>query len=84
MSTQEKMFSEVENWMSSGETKSMFLEGKTYSPAKFNYWVAKWKLNEQNVDGSAEGFRELSFPDVKLGKVLEIEAPSGVKITVFA
>jgi len=30
------------------------------------------------------GFREVGFSEVKLGKVLEIEAPSGVKITVFA
>jgi hypothetical protein len=30
------------------------------------------------------GFHELGFSEVKLGKVLEIEAPSGVKITVFA
>ena len=82
MNLQEKMFLEVENWLESGESKSRFLESKAFSEAKFNYWLAKWKANQYLVDGS--GFRELSFSDVKLGKVLEIEAPSGVKITVFA
>jgi len=84
MRTQEKMFGEVESWMRSGETKARFLEGKAFSAAKFNYWVAKWKAHEQGADGAIDGFRELNFSEVKLGKVLEIEAPSGVKITVFA
>ena len=82
MSLQEKMFVEVESWVTSGESKTAFLESKDYSEAKFNYWLAKWKATQQ-VDTSA-GFREVGFSEVKLGKVLEIEAPSGVKITVFA
>lgn len=82
MNLQEKMFAEVESWMTSGESKVAFLDGKDYSEAKFNYWLAKWKAMQQ-VDTSA-GFREVGFSEVKLGKVLEIEAPSGVKITVFA
>jgi hypothetical protein len=84
MRTQEKMFGEVENWLASGETKARFLEGKAFSAAKFNYWVAKWKAHEQMGDDVTDGFREVNFSDVKLGKVLEIEAPSGVRITVFA
>jgi hypothetical protein len=82
MNLQEKLFAEVESWVTSGESKSAFLDGKDYSEAKFNYWLAKWKAMQQ-VDTSA-GFREVGFSEVKLGKVLEIEAPSGVKITVFA
>lgn len=87
MSLQEKMFAEVESWISSGESKTPFLEGKDYSEAKFNYWLAKWKAS-QGVHTNA-GFREVGFSELKpiaigLGKVLEIEAPSGVKITVFA
>lgn len=82
MNLQEKMFSEVESWMASGEPKLKFLNGKNYSEAKFNYWLAKWKAM-QVVDTSS-GFREVGLSEVKLGKVLEIEAPSGVKITVFA
>lgn len=82
MNLQEIMFSEVEAWMSSGESKTIFLDGKEYSPAKFNYWLAKWKAL-QRVD-THTGFHEVGFSEVKLGKVLEIEAPSGVKITVFA
>ena len=82
MSLQAVMFSEVESWMGSGEPKLKFLQDKEYSQAKFNYWLAKWKANEQETDVGS--FRELGFSEVKLGKVLEIEAPSGVKITVFA
>ena len=82
MNLQEKMFAEVESWVTSGESKVAFLDGKDYTEAKFNYWLAKWKAT-QHVDTSA-GFREVGFSEVKLGKVLEIEAPSGVKITVFA
>lgn len=82
MNLQEKMFEEVESWVTSGESKAAFLDGKEYSEAKFNYWLAKWKAMQQ-VDTSAS-FREVGFSEVKLGKVLEIEAPSGVKITVFA
>jgi hypothetical protein len=81
MGLQEKMFSEIEVWMSSGVSKSSFLEGKGYSEAKFNYWLSKWKTREQlNLEG---GFQELIFTDSKSGKVLEIQMPSGVKITFF-
>lgn len=76
MNLQEAMFAEVENWLVSGESKTVFLTGKNYSEAKFNYWLVKWK--------ALADFREVDFTEVKLGKVLEIEAPSGVKITVFA
>lgn len=79
------MFIEVEDWISSGETKLNFLKGKEYSKAKFNYWLAKWKAWKAmlSVDTNT-GFHEVGFSESKLGKVLEIEAPSGVKITVFA
>lgn len=82
MNLQESMFSEVENWLVSGESKTVFLTGKSYSEANFNYWLLKWNLS-QRVCALAD-FREVDFKEVKLGKVLEIEAPSGVKITVFA
>jgi hypothetical protein len=82
MKLQEKMFLEVESWMGCGESKSKFLEGKVYSEAKFNSWLAKWKASQ--CDDTHVGFREVGFSEVKLGKVLEIEAPSGVRITVFA
>ena len=76
------MFSEVENWMASGSAKLAFLSGKDYSVAKFNYWLAKWKATQSSE--TTAGFMEIGLREVKLGKVLEIEAPSGVKITVFA
>jgi hypothetical protein len=84
MRTQEKMFVEVETWLASGEKKARFLQGKAFSVAKFKYWVAKWKTHEQMSDEVTDDFRELNYFDVKRGKVMEIEALSGVKITVFA
>ena len=84
MNLQEKMFKEVEAWVASGKLKIDFLQDKEYSEAKFNYWLVKWKANQVPLK---VGFRELdpnSWNEVKVGKVLEIEAPSGVKITVFA
>ena len=66
------------------EVKIDFLQDKEYSEAKFNYWLVKWKANQVPLK---VGFRELtpnSWNEVKVSKVLEIEAPSGVKITVFA
>lgn len=83
MTVKEQMFIEVENWIDSGLPKMTFLENKPFSPAKFNYWLAKWKASQEQ-DICTAGFREMGFAEVKLGKVLEIEAPSGVKITVFA
>ncbi len=82
MSLQEEMFTEVAQWMASGITKSDFLKGKQYTEAKFNYWIAKWKAGPALSDPA--GFEELGFSEAKLGKVLEIEMPSGVKISVFA
>jgi len=82
MSLQEEMFAEVNQWMASGITKTDFLKGKQYSEAKFNYWIAKWKAYQAVAD--QPGFREVGFSEVKLGKVLEIESPTGVRITVFA
>ena len=82
MNLQESMFSEVENWLVSGESKTVFLTGISYSQAKFNYWLLQWKVSQRV--GALADFREVDFKEVKLGKVLEIEASSGVKITVFA
>ena len=82
MNLQESMFSEVENWLVSGESKTVFLTGKSYSETNFNYWLLKWNVSQRV--GALADFWEVDFKEVKLGKVLEIEAPSGVKITVFA
>jgi hypothetical protein len=81
MSTQEQMFADIENWQNSGKKKSEFLKDKNYGAAKFNYWLTKWNASK-SVQG--DEFSELTWREVKVGKVLEIIAPSGVKITVFA
>jgi len=82
MNLQVKMFAEVEAWRASGTPKSEFLKFKEYSAAKFNYWIAKWKAGQS--EPHKEGFVEFGVSALKLEKVLEIEAPSGIRITVFA
>ncbi len=57
------MFGEVESYVISGELKTVFLDGKDYGEAKFNYWLAKWKAS-QRVDTN-EGFREVGISEVK-------------------
>lgn len=83
MDLQAEMFLDVEDWIESGVKKADFLSDKSYSEAKFNYWLAKWKASQQPTKQRGL-FQEVDFQEVKLGKVLEIEAPSGVRITVFA
>jgi hypothetical protein len=82
MDLQENMFNEVDAWRESGLTKQAFLQDKDYSLAKFNYWIAKQRAAQ--TSDQIEGFKEIDFSESKLGKVLEIEAPSGVKIIVYA
>lgn len=82
MGLQEKMFGDIETWFESGQTKLKFLQDKPYSMAKFNYCLQKKKQSQ--ISTSSDGFRELSFSEPSLGKVLEIETPSGLKIIVFA
>jgi len=87
MELQTRMFNEVELWLESGLKKSEFLEGKEYGEGKFNYWLSKWRLSKNFGEERRNLFEELDGDfrsEVKLGKVLEIEAPSGVRITVFA
>ncbi len=81
MGLQENMFSEIDQWHSSGLTKQSFLQTKAYSHAKFNYWLLKWKQSQ--ISSSSDNFWELSFSEQSIGKVLEIETPSGLKIIVF-
>ena len=87
MGLEEKMFSEVELWLDSKLKKSDFLLGKDYTECKFNYWLSKWRLYKNSGTENMPVFSELTSgisADIKLGKVLEIVAPSGVRITVFA
>jgi len=86
MTLEEKMFAEIAKRRASGLTKREFLIGKDYKEAKFDYWLLKSRsvskvanLKFQEVDFSEE------IPSVKgYGKIMEIETPSGFRITVFA
>jgi len=78
MNLQEQMFAEVKVWMGSGITKTDFLNGKQYSEAKLNYWIAKWKACQSVAD--QPGFREVGFSEVKLGKVFMNNQLTRIKV----
>lgn len=76
------MQKEVKAWRSSGLTKKQFLKDKAYSKSKFEYW-----LNKEKFAVKSNKFQEVQFSEStahKVSKVLEIESPSGIKISVFA
>ncbi len=87
MNVQAQMYQDIKALLSSGMKKKDFLKNKQYNLHKFDYWYRKYmaekqsqKLNENN------NFKEVMlFPidEAKVRKVLEIESPGGIKITVF-
>ena len=84
---QEQMYQDIKAWLSSEMRKKDFLKNKQYNLHKFDYWYRKYmaekqsqKLNENN------NFIEVMlFPidEAKVRKVLEIELPGDIKITMF-
>ncbi len=87
MNVQEQMYQDVEAWLTSGMKKKDFVRNKQYNMHKFDYWYRKYKAEMQSQELSEVGnFKEVTFfpiEEVKVRKVLEIESPSGIKITVF-
>ena len=84
---QEQMYQDVKAWLTSGMKKKDFVKTKQYDINKFDYWYRKYKAERQSQELSEiSNFKEVMlFPaeEAKERKVLEIELPSGIKITVF-
>ena len=84
---QEQMYQDVKAWLTSGMKKKDFVKNKQYDINKFNYWYRKYKAERQSKRLSEiSNFKEVMlFPieETKVRKVLEIESPSGIKITVY-
>lgn len=82
MSLKEEMYSMIEQWRCSGQSKRDFISDKPISIHKFGYWLSKY-----NKESYHEVFKELQPPksvkptDVK--KVLELTTSSGVRVTIF-
>jgi hypothetical protein len=87
MNMQEQMYQDVKAWLTSGMKKKDFVKNKQYDINKFDYWYRKYKAERQSQELSEFGnFKEVTlFPieEAKVRKVLEVESPSGIKITVF-
>lgn len=67
--------------------KKDFVKNKQYNINKFDYWYRKYKAEGQSQELSeTSNFKEVIFfpaEEAKVRKVLEIESPGGIKITVF-
>ena len=87
MNMQEQMYQDVKAWLTSGMKKKDFVKNKRYNINKFDYWYRKYKAERQaNELREISNFKEVMlFPieETKVRKVLEIELPRGIKITVF-
>lgn len=87
MKLQKKMFREVQLWQSSEKKRVDFVKDKEYTLAKFDYWVSKH--NKANKKPSIQQFKEIpmkkeiELPEVNATKTLQIETPSGIKITIY-
>lgn len=87
MAIKEKMYKEIQLWKSSGKNKASFIKDKNYSKAKFEYWIDKY--NKENIKPVKSSFKEIpitkptAIPAVKNEKLVELDLPSGVKITVY-
>ena len=84
---QEQMYQDVKAWLTSGMKKKDFVKTKQYDINKFDYWHRKYKVERQSQElRDSNNFKEVMLfttEEAKERKVLEIELPSGIKITVF-
>ncbi|RFC53184.1 IS66 family insertion sequence element accessory protein TnpA [Brumimicrobium aurantiacum] len=87
MAIKEEMYNEVQLWKSSGKSKGDFILDKDYSKAKFEYWINRY--NKEKVKPTKSNFKEIPskssviVPEIKHEKTLQIDLPSGIKITVY-
>jgi hypothetical protein len=87
MELRDTMFKDVRLWKSSGKKKSEFIKDKNYNVAKFEYWINKY--NKETTESSTQHFKEIPIqeelspkPD-QSEKIMEIETPTGIKITIY-
>ena len=84
---QEQMYQDVKAWLTSGMKKKDFVKTKKYDINKFDYWHRKYKAERQSQELSEiSNFKEVMLfttEEATVRKVLEVELPGGIKITVF-
>jgi hypothetical protein len=87
MELRDYMFEQVRLWNSSDDKMFSFVEDKEYSLAKFKYWIVKY--NKATTDSSLQQFTEIPIQNefasraVQGEKLIELEIPTGIKITIF-
>lgn len=81
MSLKQEMYSMIEQWKTSGQSKRDFISDKSISIHKFGYWLSKY-----HQESSQSVFKEIHPPVAKpadVKKVLELTTSSGVRVTIF-
>jgi len=95
MKLQEKMFQTIEDWKKSGLDKVHFVKNTGITIHKFNYWIDKYSLLK-TLENKVKSIEKSQFQEINMPlfsenlecktipkKVLELETPSGLKITIF-
>ena len=95
MKLQEKIFLTIEDWKKSALKKVHFVKNTGITIHKFNYWIDKYSLLK-TLKNKINSIEKSHFQEIKLPlfpknlecktipkKVLELETPSGLKITIF-
>ena len=84
---QDQMYQDVKAWLNSGMKKKDFVKNKQYDINKFDYWHRKYNAERQSQElRDSNNFKEVMLfttEEAEVRKVLEIEFPRGIKITVF-
>lgn len=75
----EVMFSLVQQWKASGQTKQTFCSEHTINHHTLSYWVTKYNQSRQP---SASGFALIEAGDALQGQPLTLTYPNGVQITL--
>ena len=95
MKLQEKIFLTIEDWKKSALKKVHFVKNTGITIHKFNYWIDKYSLLK-TLENKVKSIEKSQFQEIIYHyfsenlecktipkKVLELETPSGLKITVF-
>lgn len=78
-----KMRAIYEQWLISGESKSIFSNKYGLRLSTFNYWIKKFQTMNESARHNSKGFSQLAVQGITVGSsqaVAIINFPSGIKV----
>ena len=81
MNLEKQMYELVEDFLRSGKTQREYSLQSGIGRAKFNYWVCKYKRQQEE---SSAGFIKVETASARDEQELEILYPNGVRLKVSA